>query len=593
MFDLVCEPLLEGISTSSYLETFARELDVDPLCNPFFYFVKKLPLKIQSRWYLFDESGLDGDDDDGDNASNTFHTETSPTCGVYIGYDTDLRVEEILTAISNLKQTITFLHIDCISLEDVDIKVPVFRMDPDARYVSIESPLPSNVQVDLGHQLSACDKLQYLHIPKMNHTAPLIVRNLGLKTNLTHLDIEYCHPSEDLCIILCQQLQFLHHLKHLNLSDNDIGSEGAECLAESITSWGPYPPLLELNLNRCNITDSGAEKLMAALKNCRHLIELSLVRNNIGCEGAECLAKSIKSWGSDHPLLELNLNRCNIIDSGAGQLMVALKNCRHLNKLDLSDNNIESEGADCLAESIRSWGQDTPLQQLWLLRCNIEGSGAEKLMEALKECRRLKDIDMTHNKIGSTGAKKLAESIKSWGPDPVLTHLHLEDCSIDASGCIPLIEALASCRKLSWLIISNNPIGGTFESLDPHLVYPRLCIVDTRDTSLTEGDIRSIAAIINNQGLPELDWVYLGYHKLTGERLSGLVDKLTDGRLLDDVVKVAEMLKNESDEMLEAWKTIVQGVKNVWLVEGTNVNIEVTEELVTQEEERRRACVVS
>ena len=434
--DLVCELWLnQDFRITFELKRLAEELDVDPECNRFFYIVRKLPLRIQSRWYIFDrKSDTEGDND---NVPNVVNTDASSTCGVYIDEHSHLRSEEILTAISNLKQTITHLHYESwIPMENDAIKVPV-----------------------LSEKLSSCDKQKHFHIPRMTHTALLLVSNLGTKTNLTHLDLNDCGLSEKLCITLCQQLQHLPCLKYLNLSENTIGSEGAEHLAESMTSWGPDPPLKQLNLSRCS----------------------------------------------------------------------------------------------------------------------IEGSGAEKLIKSLQFCRRLEEIHMDYNRIGSTGAKKLAASIISWGSDNALFRLSLEYCSIDTSGCIPLMEALTSCKHLYCVDVPNNRIGGTFEALNPHLDYTELCWLKASRTSLTEGDIQNIAAIINNKGLPELHTLDLGYVKLSDERLSGLTDE----------ARYVAMLKNESDETLEAWRTIVQKVRFVRLWEG-NVFIKVTEELVKQEEERRK-----
>ena len=259
MFDHVCHLLFrQGYPLRYEFEPFARELDADPKCNRFFYFVRKLPLRKQSMRYIFhvffsnyfDTVGDNESDTGGDNGNvpNSV-TDTSVTCGIHILHPC-LRSEDILTAISNLNQTITHLHIgSMISMKDVEINVPVCRMDPNARYVHIKVPLPSNVQRDLGHQLSSCDKLQHIHIPWMTHTARLLVSNLGTKTNFTYLNLKDCCLSDEFCITLCEQFQFLHHLKYLELSKNRIGCEGAEHLAESIISWGPDYPLKKLKLS--------------------------------------------------------------------------------------------------------------------------------------------------------------------------------------------------------------------------------------------------------------------------------------------------------------------------------------------------------
>ena len=312
----------------------------------------------------------------------------------------------------------------------------------------------------------------------------------------------------------------------------------------------------------------------------KRLQYLHLTQNSIGSKGAEHLAESIISCGPDSPLKQLCLENCSIEGSGAKKFMTALKNCRHLERLDLRVNRIGSEGAECLAESITSWGPDSPLKDFFLTNCNIKGFGAEKLMESLQSCRRLKDLHMERNNIGTTGAKKLATSIKSWIPHSVLKLLCVESCSIDASGCIPLMEALASCGQLRTLRICNNPIGGAFEAVSPHLVYPRLEHIVTSDSSLTEGDIQNIATMINNKRLPLLKNLTLGYDKLTDGQFSGFEGK----------ARFTEILKNENGKTFEAWRTMekfIAPLKVVWLEQG-NVLIQNTKELIQQEEERRK-----
>ena len=51
-------------------------------------------------------------------------------------------------------------------------------------------------------------------------------------------------------------------------------------------------------------------------------------------------------------------------------------------------------------------------------------------------------------------------------------------------------------------------------------------------------------------------------------------------------MRFVAMMENESDAMLEAWRMIVQKV-NVVLREG-KIKIKLTEEIVKQEEERRK-----
>ena len=514
--DLICDKLCYmkdidlGIREHTMpLILMTRELNVDDWWhNRFFSMVTELPLRIQSRWYIFErfispsvqkssigsetqvqtslryeeETPMKENSSDILCANSTgFTSEKSQTCGLIVGKFHG-QFDDILTAISNLKQTITYLHLPLLVTIGVNtIKFPMVGLDPAARCVQIGRALPLHAQIHLGEQLLSCDELEYLSLPDLSRTAPLIVSNLRTKPNLTHLDLGCCSLSDDLCIILCKQLRFLHHLKHLELSKNHIGSEGAEYLAKSIRLWTP----------------------------------------------------------------------------------------------------------------------EAPLKELHLLGCNIRVPGAEELTESLAVCSNLEKLTLSENQITPSGVKNLAHFIRSLGSRSRLTRLCLEDCGIDASSCSELMEALASCGQLRDLSISLNPIGGSFEATNPYVVYPELEIVNVCDESLTEGDIKAIAAMINNQGLPRLHTLELGYYHISSD-LGLRAPEMKTG--------FAEMLKNESDDMLRALRTIIEKVPyeiimtqktkykskrkddHEWEDHCVHVKFYHTEEVVKQEEDRRRTA---
>ena len=134
-------------------------------------------------------------------------TFTPQTCDIVI-YRPHIAGSEVLQTISNLNQRITDLWITGLEVGDDDvnkIKEPVFKMDPEARNVNLSYPcrLPSLICKDLGRQLTSCHKLQVLRIPEQPDIAQEVVNSLENLTNITRLDLDSCHPTEDQCSAMC------------------------------------------------------------------------------------------------------------------------------------------------------------------------------------------------------------------------------------------------------------------------------------------------------------------------------------------------------------------------------------------------------
>ena len=256
-------------------------------CNDHIYFVWKLPLQQQSRYYLFD-GNLDWLKI-GSNASTTYLTPKTGIkicdCGVIIK-NPCLSPHEVLQAISTLRQTISFLYINqpFIMRDEACDNIPdhVFKIDPSATQIIIEHNvvLPKAICKDFGRELATCYNLSKLSIPHQPLVAAEIIDFIGTNRYLKHLDMDYCNLSEYKMWKLCQQFGSFSNLEYCLLSGNTIG-DAISVLAEAIKSWGVNDSLNTLKLRHCNIPPDGCSRLLQALTVCPNLVDLDLSHNTI------------------------------------------------------------------------------------------------------------------------------------------------------------------------------------------------------------------------------------------------------------------------------------------------------------------------
>jgi internalin A len=211
------------------------------------------------------------------------------------------------------------------------------------------------------------------------------------------------------------KLTSLTGLTTLNLSENQIGDDGARALA-NLTNLAS----LDLSLNQ--IGDHGAR----ALANLANLANLDLSHNQIGDDGARALANLAN-------LASLDLRHNQIGDDGAR----ALSSLASLSSLDLSLNQIGDDGARALANLAN-------LANLYLGDNRIGTDGAR----ALASLASLSSLDLSFNQIGTDGARALANLAS-------LSSLDLSDNQIGTDGA----RALASLANLAFLDLSLNQIG--------------------------------------------------------------------------------------------------------------------------------------
>ena len=213
-----------------------------------------------------------------------------------------------------------------------------------------------------------------------------------------------------------------------------------------------------------------------------------------------------------------------------------ISTCYNLSELRIPNQHF-------IAEEITDFlGTNRNLRKLDVEDCYLSENKVYKICEQLSQLSNLYYCGLSGNDLGDA-ISVLAESIKSWGTNTTLEELYFQHCNITADGCSRLLEALGVCTNLLYLDLSDNPIGGAFETLISKPVYPHLLDLCLKGTSLTSGDLQAIDALIEENKMPLLYLLYLSYDNLDNLELNTL-------------------------ETLESLHSIIQKVRYVYFYKG-------------------------
>ena len=333
--------------------------------------------------------------------------------------------------------------------------------NPPLKELALENcSIPEDSCGEIVDSLVTCKKLTTLNLSentvgKYGHQFANSIRQWGDNPPLKELYLYNCLISEDSCGEIVDSLVTCTNLTALSLSENTVGKYGHQ-LANSIRQWGDNPPLQELFLENCSILEDSCGEMVDSFVTCRNLTRLNLSENNVGKYGHQ-FANSIRQWGDNPPLKELALENCSIPEDSCGEIVDSLVTCKKLTTLNLSENTVGKYGHQ-FANSIRQWGDNPPLKELYLHNCSILEDSCGEIVDSLVTCTNLTALNLSENTVGKYG-HQFANSIRQWGHNPPLQELALENCSIPEDSCGEIVDSLVTCRNLTRLVLSQNTIG--------------------------------------------------------------------------------------------------------------------------------------
>ena len=186
-----------------------------------------------------------------------------------------------------------------------------------------------------------------------------------------------------------------------------------------------------LHLESNNLKSKEGANLLKGLKYCTCLQTLKLLNCEIGPQNAKALAYGI----NELPLKEVELIGNAIGPEGA--LALDIEGCfKNTNCLNISHNAIGSEGAIAISNILKKRQENINI--LVLAGNLIDSTGMVALAKGLKNCLHLQHINLTLNPLGSDGAAALANRLIYC---VFLKQLSIWGCDITSDGITALDHA--------------------------------------------------------------------------------------------------------------------------------------------------------
>ncbi|XP_057609419.1 protein NLRC5 [Chionomys nivalis] len=300
------------------------------------------------------------------------------------------------------------------------------------------------------------------------------------RIRLTHCGFLAKH-IERLCGALRANCE-LHHLDHLDLSNNSLGDEGVALLAQLLPGLGP---LQSLNLNRNGVSLDAVFGLIACMSSGQWVfhLDVSLENDHVLLRGAgtrslqgcqleprslACLCAALEKCPGP---LEVNLSCETLCDESLKTLLQCLPQLPQLSLLQLNNTVLSSKSPFLLADifNLCPRVQKVTLRSLYdaalhfgskeeqegmcfgFPGCRLGQEQVEPLCCALSSCKGLIQLDLRDNLLGDGGLRCLLECLPQL---PISGWLDLRHNGITQEGVLCLLETLPSCPSVCEVSVS-------------------------------------------------------------------------------------------------------------------------------------------
>ncbi|CAH6846960.1 Lrrc74a [Phodopus roborovskii] len=231
-----------------------------------------------------------------------------------------------------------------------------------------------------------------------------IAITLVSNTTILILELEDNYIKEEGVLSLTEMLHENYYLQELNLSNNDLGLEGARIISDFLQENNSS--LWKLKLSGNNFKEESAALLCQALSSNYRIRSLNLSHNQFSDVGGEYLGQML---ALNVGLQSLNLSWNHFHIRAAVALCNGLRSNVTLKKLDVSMNGFGNEGALALGDVLRV---NSCLVYIDVSSNGITNEGASRISKGLEYNETLQVLKLFLNPMSIEGAFFLIMSIK-------------------------------------------------------------------------------------------------------------------------------------------------------------------------------------
>ncbi|XP_072895122.1 NACHT, LRR and PYD domains-containing protein 3-like [Hemitrygon akajei] len=275
----------------------------------------------------------------------------------------------------------------------------------------------------------------------------------------------------------------------------------AQCAALAFALQMSEENYQELDLSIYKLPSIGIQRLLLI---ANYFSGIKLSGANIKDTGMKILSGVMKR--QDCKLQSLKLDGNNLTHKSCEQLVEVLPTNQSITFLDLSDNNIQDKGVSLLCDALTK--ENCTLQILRVCNNKLTASCSEQLASMINTNKTLTELDISFNRIGEEGLKRLCEALKN------------EECKLEKLG-------------LNSIFAFEFGIMGTYEDAPGaenlyDLLQDKNCTLQSlglaKNSYTVESCKQLISALKENQSLKELD---LSSNSLQNEGMIALCEILS------------------------------------------------------------------
>jgi len=319
-------------------------------------------------------------------------------------------------------------------------------------------------------------------------------RSLYFIKDIIKLDLSDNNLNSKSITSLAKAIKYNFSLKTLILKNNKMSNQGCKNLFSNLISKIDRINLFQLDISNNDIGSDGVESFSEFLKRTKSLVNLNISNNLIGTLGAKVLKDG---FNNNTSIKILNFSFNGICGAGLGYIKEYLSKSRILQTLNIGGNYLLEDGCKHMAEII---SYNKTIRTLFLDWSDINVNGAVIIAHSLNINKAISNLEISNNGLDK---KSFVDFLNILKPENnILCNFGIGFNNFGIEGIKKLNDFMKINSSIIQLNLEGNYIGpreGSKYLLDMLINNKTLKILNVSSCSIGSGLIYISEAIKDNK----------------------------------------------------------------------------------------------